>query len=161
MVGRALEDHHKLIPAHAADHAQIAHKIDQPLTDRHQQHIPRIVTMQVIHAFEAVEVHPDDRDRHCGRVLQQPLQMRHALTAIGQAGERVMQRNLFNSRFSRLAGLDHHTQILGPPYHEYQQGDRQDQHDDEDLVDLEGFIRGREMHNMLERVGHDCGHEQQ
>ena len=108
-----LHDHHlELVAAHARHGVVVAQRGAQPARDLLQQLVADVVAQRIVDELEAVEV--DEQHRH---LLVEALRLRqrlgeaiHQHRAVGQAGERVVVRQVLDARLLRLAlgdVLDH------------------------------------------------------
>jgi hypothetical protein len=106
------DDHLELVAADARDGVVVAQRRAQPARDLLQQLVADVVAQRIVDELEAVEV--DEQHRH---LLVEPLRLRQRLAqpihqhrAVGQAGERVVVRQVLDARLLRLAlgdVLDH------------------------------------------------------
>ena len=104
-IGRARQQHRELVaaqPRHGVDPAQ---RPLQPRTDLGQQQVAEVMPESVVDVLEAVEVEQQHRHRHPGALggVDRHVDPVVEQGAVGQGGERVVQREALELGLLRLA----------------------------------------------------------
>ena len=89
------EHHHKFIATQPRHYVGIAHALVEPLGHMAQQLVACIVAQRVVHGLEVVEVHKQHRSAAMAATGQRQhlRQLLHEEVAVGQPGQRVVQRD--------------------------------------------------------------------
>src|SRR5690554_2829234 len=111
-----VQQHGKLIPAQTEQHILFAQAQLQPLGRLLQQLVTHQVTKAVIHILEVVQINHQQRrnSRVTAIVLNAMLQLGEQHLPVGQPGQRVVQRLIFQPRFtfSESAQVGVHTDVM-------------------------------------------------
>jgi hypothetical protein len=105
----AVEQHGELVSADPRAHIALAHQCGDVIADPAQQFVADDVAVAVIDEAEALQV--DRQDRDLGEVAASPLGecavgVLDEHRAVGQAGEAVVQRVMYQLLFGALAQVD-------------------------------------------------------
>ncbi len=119
-VGHALEQDRELVTAQSGDDVASAHAFLQPPRHRDQHLVAHVVAHRVVHQLEVIEVeeqHREDAVVVTPRAVCRIGQALHEERAVGQPGQRVVQRVVLQLLLARLAlGEDPAQMQLGRCY---------------------------------------------
>ena len=117
------QQHHELVAAEARDQVGRAQAVGEPRGHGGEQRVADEVAERVVDALEVVEVDEQQRQPRAlaARQLHEPLELVVEARAVGQAGERVVVREVVDALLGRVAvadvAHDGHAQPLAVAHH--------------------------------------------